>query len=112
VAGDQAALERTVRNLLDNARRHASSRVVVNVRREGRRAVVTVDDDGRGVPDDELDAIFTRFHRLDAGRSRNHGGTGLGLAIVRGVARSHGGDATATRGQDGGLSVRMTLDAL
>jgi signal transduction histidine kinase len=111
VDGDQAALERTLRNLLDNARRHAASHVVVNVCREGPRAVVTVEDDGRGVPDDELDAIFTRFHRLDAGRSRSDGGTGLGLAIVRGVARSHGGDATAARGPEGGLAVRVTLDA-
>jgi signal transduction histidine kinase len=111
VAGDQAALERTMRNLLDNGRRHATSGVVVDVRREGTHVVVTVADDGRGVPDDELDAIFTRFHRVDAARSRTDGGTGLGLAIVRGVARSHGGDAVAGRGPDGGLSVRVTLDA-
>jgi signal transduction histidine kinase len=111
VDGDQAALERALRNLLDNARRHARSSVEVAVCREGSRAVVTVSDDGPGVPDDELDAIFTRFHRTDGSRARSHGGAGLGLAIVRGVARSHGGDATASRGPDGGLSVRMTLAA-
>jgi signal transduction histidine kinase len=111
VTGDQAALERAVRNLLDNASRHASSRVVVRACREDSTAVVTFDDDGPGVPTDELDAIFTRFHRVDTARARSDGGTGLGLAIVRGVARSHGGDAVASRPPTGGLSVRMTLDA-
>ena len=77
----------------------------------GTHAVVTVTDDGQGVPEAELDAIFTRFHRVDAARSRSDGGSGLGLAIVRGVARNHGGDAAAGRGPGGGLSVRMTLDA-
>jgi signal transduction histidine kinase len=111
VDGDQAALERALRNLLDNARRHAQSQVEVDVSREGPCAVVVVHDDGRGVPDDELEAIFTRFHRVDGDGSPRSGGAGLGLAIVRGVARSHGGDVTAARGPHGGLTVRMTLDS-
>lgn len=109
VDGDQAALERLLTNLLENAVRHASATVVTKVGTDGRTATVTVTDDGPGVPDDELDAIFTRFHRVDPSRSRAGGGSGLGLAIVRGVARSHGGDATATNTPGGGLRVHVAL---
>jgi signal transduction histidine kinase len=92
VRGDPAPLTRTVRNLVDNAVRHAASEVEVAVRREGGGAVVRVADDGPGVAPDQVDSIFRRFHRGDASRSRADTGTGLGLAIARTLARRYGGD--------------------
>lgn len=93
VTGDPGDLERAVRNLLDNATRHAASRVVVTVQAERNNAHITVDNDGPAVADADQERIFDRFVRLDAARARDQGGSGLGLAIVREIARRHGGDA-------------------
>jgi len=76
-------LRRVVANLVDNAVRHASSTVVLDVRAEAGQAVLTVTDDGPGIPAGERERVFQRFTRLDDARDRDAGGTGLGLAIVR-----------------------------
>lgn len=91
VQGDRAALGRLVRNLTDNAARHARSQVAVSVTIEDGDAVVRVDDDGPGVPAADRERVFDRFTRLDEGRTRGAGGAGLGLALVRAVAVAHGG---------------------
>lgn len=91
VVGDPEALTHLLRNLGDNAVRHAASRVVVGVGAADGVATLTVEDDGAGVPPAERGRIFERFVRLDAARSRDAGGAGLGLAIVAEIARSHGG---------------------
>ncbi len=80
-----------MRNLLDNAVRHARSTVWVETLEEHGSAVVTVADDGPGIPPEHRERIFERFHRLDEARSRPEGGTGLGLAVVRAIVESHGG---------------------
>jgi signal transduction histidine kinase len=96
VAGDVEGLRRVLRNLIDNALRHAKSRVDVTVRREGTDVVLVVCDDGPGIPGADRERAFDRFVRLDDARSRgggDSGGAGLGLAIVRAIARTHGGSA-------------------
>jgi signal transduction histidine kinase len=80
-------LRRVLANLVENAVRHASSQVVLAVRAEGGGAVLTVVDDGPGIPADERERVFERFARLDDARDRDAGGTGLGLAIVRELLR-------------------------
>jgi signal transduction histidine kinase len=95
VAGDRDSLDRLLVNLLDNAVRYAKSRVTVAVRREGEWAVLTVTDDGPGIPAADLERAFDRFARLDTARNRDGdeaGGAGLGLAIVRATAQAYGGD--------------------
>jgi signal transduction histidine kinase len=94
VEGDEGHLERVVDNLVGNALRHASSRVVVATTMNGRWAQLTVTDDGPGVPPEDRARIFERFVRLDTDRSRQSGGTGLGLAIVAEVVAAHGGTVT------------------
>lgn len=91
VLGDQAQLMRVVRNLLDNAVRHADSRVSVTLSEADGRAILEVTDDGPGVPTEHADHIFQRFTRLDQARARQDGGTGLGLAIVREIVERHDG---------------------
>ncbi|MER6293673.1 sensor histidine kinase [Streptomyces althioticus] len=91
VRGNRDQLERLLRNLLDNAARHAAHRIQVTVRNEDEQVVVTVDDDGPGVPAEDAERIFERFVRLDDARSRDQGGTGLGLAIARDLAERHAG---------------------
>jgi signal transduction histidine kinase len=82
-----------VGNLMENARVYsdAGSTVRVSVAEEDERALVTVSDQGSGIPARDLPRIFERFYRVDAARSRRSGGTGLGLAIVKHVVERHGG---------------------
>ncbi|BEP13062.1 HAMP domain-containing sensor histidine kinase [Acidothermaceae bacterium B102] len=93
VAGDAPRLHQVVVNLLANARTHtpAGTRVTVTLDVEGDSAVVTVVDNGPGVPESVLPEIFERFTRADTSRSRTAGSTGLGLSIVAAVVNAHGG---------------------
>ncbi|MFT4262030.1 MAG: ATP-binding protein [Nocardioides sp.] len=93
VLGDPRALSRMIRNLLDNAERHAASSIVVMVESVAADVRLVVSDDGPGIPDHERERVFGRFVRLDEARSRDAGGSGLGLAIVRQIATRHGGTA-------------------
>ncbi|HTQ91928.1 MAG TPA: HAMP domain-containing sensor histidine kinase [Streptosporangiaceae bacterium] len=95
VAGDQDALARLLVNLLDNAVRHAASRVCVSVRQDGGWAVLTVADDGPGIAPEDAERAFGRFARLDDARSRSgEEGAGLGLPIVKSTAEAHGGSVS------------------
>ncbi|MFE2987282.1 ATP-binding protein [Streptomyces sp. NPDC059262] len=109
VAGSRSQLARVVGNLLDNAQRHARSRVDLAVRAEGPCAVVEVGDDGGGVPEAERERIFERFVRLDDARARDDGGAGLGLAIARDVAVRHGGALTVRSSPAGGALFELRL---
>ncbi|RII15728.1 Signal transduction histidine-protein kinase ArlS [Streptomyces sp. YIM 130001] len=109
VTGSRGQLARVLGNLLDNAQRHARSRVTVTTRVDGGFAVIGVADDGTGVPEDERERIFERFVRLDDARSRDDGGAGLGLAIARDVAERHGGRLTVGGSADGGALFELWL---
>ena len=89
--GDARQLARAIRNLFDNAERHASSKVGVDLTEVDGHVRLTVDDDGSGVPIEHRQSIFERFTRLDEGRTRDGGGAGLGLAIVRDIIQRHNG---------------------
>jgi len=95
-----------VDELLGNALDYARHRVVVDVASTLTLVIVTVSDDGPGVAEAELDAIFERFTR---GSASIPGGTGLGLALVRESAMALGGDAHARRSEAGGLEVQVRL---
>jgi two-component system, OmpR family, phosphate regulon sensor histidine kinase PhoR len=116
VMGDEVALRTLVRNLLDNAIRYTApaGHIAVAVRTEigadgGQWAVLTVKDDGEGIPLAEQRRIFERFYRVDKARSRETGGTGLGLSIVRHVAERHGGrvEVASTVGLGSTFTVRI-----
>lgn len=107
VSGSRQQLARVMGNLLDNAQRHADTRITATVGVTAGGVLLRVDDDGPGVPEAERDRVFERFVRLDDARTRDDGGAGLGLAIARDVARRHGGDLTV--GQAPGGGARFTL---
>lgn len=88
---DPDLLARVVRNLLENAHRHAAGRVVLSSHGAGNRLLVAVDDDGPGIPAAERERVFDRFHRSEPGRERAAGGSGLGLGIARAIVAAHGG---------------------
>jgi signal transduction histidine kinase len=91
VIGDRDQLRRVVRNLADNAERHADTTVAFTVGARAAWVDLALEDDGDGIPAADRERIFERFTRLDAARSRQDGGTGLGLAIVRDIVARHGG---------------------
>jgi signal transduction histidine kinase len=104
--GERDALGRVVANLLDNASRHAESRVELSVRADGAYQRIAVIDDGPGIPSADRERVFQRFTRLDDGRARDAGGSGLGLAIVRELVRRHGGTVTLS---DAGPGLRVDV---
>jgi len=107
VRGDSAEFERAIANLVDNAIRHAATTVTLTLAEHDGHAVLTVADDGSGVPRDQHELVFERFARLDDARSGGTGGTGLGLAIARDIARRNGGDITID--PDHGPGARFVL---
>ena len=105
-SGDRDALGRAVANLLDNATRHAESKVQLTVASDGAYQKISVVDDGPGIPAADRERVFQRFTRLDDGRARDAGGSGLGLAIVRELIRRHGGTVTLS---DAGPGLRVDV---
>lgn len=106
------ALNRALRNLIDNAVRYGGA-AQVTLSREPGMAVITIADRGPGLPEDQLEAVFEPFVRLEASRSRDTGGVGLGLAIARTIIQAHGGTVTLRNLQAGGLQavVRLPIGA-
>ncbi len=111
VTGDKRQLVRMVRNLADNAARHAHGVVELQCRREGDNAVITIADDGLGIAPDQRERVFDRFVRLDASRARDAGGSGLGLAIVTEIVAAHRGTVTISDRIGGGACFTVTLPA-
>ncbi len=106
-------LRRALRNLIENALRYGE-RARVSLAREGREAVVRIEDDGPGIPEGEISGMMEPFARGDASRNRETGGSGLGLALARAIADQHGGTLTLTnrRGPGGkvaGLVAELRL---
>ena len=108
VLSDPAALRRALANLIGNAIQYGGVARVKAFVADG-RATVTIEDDGPGLPDDELETVFEPFHRAERSRNRETGGAGLGLTIARQAARAHGGDVTLSRRAEGGLTAQLTL---
>lgn len=114
VQGSSDQLRRMVGNLVDNAVRHADTSVTVRLTGEGGEggdggglAVLEVIDDGPGIPEEQREAVFDRFTRLDEARDRDHGGSGLGLAIAREITTAHGGDLTVLSRADERRGARL-----
>ncbi|MGW2183076.1 HAMP domain-containing sensor histidine kinase [Streptomyces sp. NPDC001732] len=106
VEGDEDALARVVRNLLDNALHHSATRVDVSLHVLDGTARLVVADDGPGIPEADRERVFGRFTRLDDARARDTGGSGLGLAIVRDVVTAHHG---STRIEDNHPGARLVV---
>ena len=114
VLGDPDRLQQVVANLVDNATRHtpAGRSVQVRVSRSGKHAVLTVTDDGPGIPEDHLPRVFDRFYRSQSSRDRSTGGAGLGLAIVRAIVIAHAGTIEVENVPEGGARFTVCLPLL
>jgi signal transduction histidine kinase len=113
VPGDPGRLRELVSVLLDNAVKYtdAGGRVEVTVRREHKRAILRVSDNGPGIPAEALPHVFDRFYRVDKARLRESGGTGLGLAIARHIVNAHGGTIRVESKAGEGTVVTVELPA-
>ncbi|MCW2913046.1 MAG: Signal transduction histidine kinaselike protein [Actinomycetia bacterium] len=103
---DRLRITRGHTNMIDNAERHATSKITVSVRADGPTAALEVIDDGAGIAAEQREMVFDRFTRLDASRDRDAGGTGLGLAIAREITEAHQGTLTI---QDSERGTRFVL---
>ncbi len=104
-------LEQVLVNVLGNAIKYTpdEGRIEVFTSRVYNDAVITVTDNGIGIPEKDLPHIFDRFYRVDKARARDTGGTGLGLAIARQIVESFGGKINITSEQDKGTEVTINL---
>lgn len=109
MTGHRRSIVSIVRNLLDNASRHARSTVRVTLRVAAEQAELVVEDDGSGVPVEDRQRIFERFARLDHGRARNTGGFGLGLAVAQAAVQAHGGTIGVDATPGGGARFLVTI---
>ena len=111
VLGDEDLLLTAIRNLLENAVAYSPerTRVLVTTRRADDRVEISVEDQGIGIPERDLQRIFERFYRVDPARSRATGGTGLGLAIVKHVTAAHGGAVTVRSVEGAGSTFTLSL---
>jgi signal transduction histidine kinase len=108
VIGRRTSLVRLFDNLIENTLRYSSeARISVATRVD--QVAIEIDDDGPGIPADELERVFEPFYRVEKSRNAHSGGTGLGLAIARDIARAHGGDVQLQNRAEGGLRVTVTL---
>ena len=116
VSGDPSKLHDAMRNLLENAANYSpeGGTITVAARRADGRIIITVTDDGPGIPDGDLPRVFERFYRADKARARDRkdpGGTGLGLAIVKHLVELHGGRVAAANRPSGGAVLTVDLPA-
>ena len=111
VVGDERQLVSALVNLLDNAIKYSEPGSIVELEadRQGGWVVITVRDQGIGIPSKDLERIFERFYRVDRARSRETGGTGLGLSIVRHVASNHGGTVEVASREGEGSTFTLRL---
>ena len=104
------AIRRAISNLVDNAVKYAGS-AAVSLIPEVERAVITIEDEGPGIPRDEREKVFEPFYRIEGARDPDKGGVGLGLSVTRSIVWEHGGEIVLGNRKGGGLSVRLELPA-
>jgi two-component system OmpR family sensor kinase len=111
VRGDEGRLRQAVDNLLDNVRVHTPARspVRVKVEQDGNAVVLSVKDEGLGLPSEVVNRAFERFYRGDPSRSRTMGGAGLGLSIVAAIIEAHGGTVTVRSEKGAGATFEVRL---
>jgi signal transduction histidine kinase len=109
VRGDANQLKRAISNLASNAERHAATTITFELREYDGQSELVVADDGPGIPQEQRDAVFQRFTRLDDARSRDSGGAGLGLAIVHDIVARHSGTISIGTSETGGARMILTF---
>ena len=108
LSGRPNALKRSFENIIQNALTYGK-RAFVNIQKSSNRVIISVEDDGPGIPEEQYKNVFKPFFRLDKSRSLNQSGIGLGLAIVEDVINSHGGSIFLGKSKFKGLQIKVSL---
>lgn len=108
VIGRRTALKRALGNLVENAVKYGGSAEIILASHD-ETAVITIEDQGPGIPEEEMENVFRPFYRVESSRSRDTGGTGLGLSVANDVIRAHGGEIRLENRAEGGLRVTVSL---
>ena len=106
--GRPTALKRSFENIIQNGLTYGN-KVFIDIKKGNNRALVTIEDDGPGIPEDQYKNVFKPFFRLDKSRSLNQSGVGLGLAIVEDIINAHGGNIQLGKSKFNGLQVKISL---
>jgi two-component system sensor histidine kinase CpxA len=106
---DPQLLLSALENILRNAVKYAQYRVEVSAEQFSNKVSIAISDDGQGLPEKELEKVFTLFYRVSAARERDSGGVGLGLAIAQRAIYYHGGQISAENLKTGGLRITIEL---
>lgn len=104
----ETLIRRALRNLIGNSILYGKA-ADISVEKSGNKLMIIVDDDGPGIPEEKIDAMFEPFLRGEESRNRATGGSGLGLTLARAIARDHGGDIILSNRQEGGLRATLSL---
>ena len=108
LTGRLSALKRCFENVIQNGLSYGK-KVYVSIQNGSNRVIITIDDDGPGISEDQYKNVFKPFYRLDKSRSLNQSGVGLGLAIVEDIINSHGGNIQLGKSKYNGLQVQISL---
>ncbi|WP_341508817.1 envelope stress sensor histidine kinase CpxA [Photobacterium damselae subsp. damselae] len=109
ICGNPNLLISALENIIRNAIKYGNDQIEIHFHQQHNQLIITVDDNGEGVPEEELNDIFRPFYRVSTARDRSSGGTGLGLAITESALRQHSGSAQASRSPLGGLRITLQL---
>ncbi|MEG9531303.1 envelope stress sensor histidine kinase CpxA [Mannheimia indoligenes] len=109
INGSQDSLASALENLVRNAQKYANQIIAISIDMQDKKLILVVEDDGKGVPEDEYENILKPFYRVDKARTRETGGTGLGLSIVHNAVQQHQGDIHLTKSDMGGLKVELVI---
>ena len=108
INGRKNLINRCLNNLIDNALKYGN-KVEVKLLKENTNLLITIEDDGSGIPEEEYDNVFKPFYKIDKGRAETKSSVGLGLSIASDIVRSHGGNIVLGKSKMNGLSVKIFL---
>jgi len=108
INGRKNLINRCLNNIIDNALKYGN-KVEIKLSKENSNLLITIDDDGSGVPQKEYENVFKPFYKIDKGRAETKSSVGLGLSIASDIVKSHGGNIILNKSKMNGLSVKISL---
>ena len=106
--GRKNLIQRSLNNIIDNSIKYASN-INVGLSKKNNNIIITIDDDGLGIPESEYQNVFKPFYKLDKGRGGSRSSVGLGLSITLDIIKSHGGNIILEKSSLNGLRVKVSL---
>jgi len=106
--GRKNLIQRSLNNLIDNAIKYAK-KIDLNLSKNNNNILITIDDDGPGIPENEYENVFKPFYKIDKGRGGSKSSVGLGLSIALDALKSHGGNILLEKSPLSGLRVKIVL---